>query len=104
VLRPHIEPHLLTRFYRDGKPEPCREEALRRLRSVNASSVRAYQVIELPRTPRGPSQGTLRFALGLYSHGSWWDHAADYLDRKIEEADAHHELGEAPWDEVFARW
>ena len=48
ILRPQIEPHLLAPSYPD-EPEPWREEALARLRSVNARSVRAYQVIELAR-------------------------------------------------------
>ena len=39
VLRPHIAPHLLAPSYR-GEPEPRREEALGRLKSVNAKSVR----------------------------------------------------------------
>lgn len=50
VRRPHIAPHLLALSYR-GEPDPRHEEALARLKSVNAQSVRAYQVIELPRTP-----------------------------------------------------
>ena len=50
-----------------------------RLKSVNAQSVRAYQVIELPRAPRDPPEGTLHLALGPDTHGSWWDHAATYL-------------------------
>ena len=42
VLRRYLEPHLLAPSY-PGEPEPWREEALARLRSVNARSVRAYQ-------------------------------------------------------------
>ena len=65
VLRPHIAPHLLAPSWRDGEPEPWREEALARLKSVNAHSVRAYQVIELPRSPQDPPEGTLRSRWGL---------------------------------------
>ena len=66
VLRPHIEPHLLAPSA--DEPEPWREEALARLKSVNARSVRAYQVIELPRSPQDPPEGTLRLALGPHSY------------------------------------
>lgn len=105
VLRPHIDPYLLSPLFRHGDPEPWREEALRRLRSVNACSVRAYQVVELPRTSNDPPEGVLRFALGLHSTaGSWWNHAADYLNEKIEEAYYDNELGDDLWDEVFAHW
>jgi hypothetical protein len=75
ILRPHIAPHLLAPSWRD-EPEPWREEALARLKSVNAQSVRAYQVIELPRAPQDPPEGTLHLALGPHSHGSWWNHTA----------------------------
>jgi hypothetical protein len=105
VLRPHIQPHLLAPHYQHGEPAPWRDEAIRRLRSVNASSVRAYQVIELPRTSHDPPEGVLRFALGHYSAaGSWWHNAVDYLVEKIEEADHNHELGDDLWDEAFEHW
>lgn len=104
VLRPHIEPHLLAPFYRDEPPETWRVEALARLRSVNARSVRAYQVIELSRSPEDPPEGTLRLALGRHSYGSWWKHAASYLDKEIEEAEERDELGDDSWESVFTRW
>ena len=84
------------------EPEPWREEALARLKSVNAQSVRAYQVIELPRTPQDPPEGTLHLALGPHSHhGSWWDHAATYLSNAIEEADRHGDLDDSSWKSIF---
>ncbi|WP_328709757.1 hypothetical protein [Microbispora hainanensis] len=64
VLQPHIERYLLSRQPPDEEPEPWREEALRRLRSRNANSVAAYQVIELPRAPHDSPEGVLRLALG----------------------------------------
>ena len=70
-----------------SEPEPWRVEALRRLRSLNANSVTAYQVIELPRTPQDPPEGVLRLALGAVSHQSWWDRATDYVDKWTEKAD-----------------
>ncbi|MEV0756801.1 hypothetical protein [Streptosporangium sp. NPDC050280] len=87
VLRPHIEPHLLA-------PQPLGDEsarrwaeALRRLRSLNANSVTAYQVIELPRSPQDPPEGVLRLALGVASRRSWWDQTADYVNKRIDTAD-----------------
>ena len=104
VLRPHIAPHLLAPSYR-GEPDPRREEALARLKSVNAQSVMAYQVIELPRTPQDPPEGTLHLALGPHSHhGSWWDHAATYLSNAIEQADQCGDLDDSSWKSVFTGW
>ena len=101
VLRPHIEPHLLAPSWHE-EPEPWVEEALARLKSVNARSVRAYQVIELPRSPQDPPEGTLRLALGPHSyHGSWWDHAATYLSNAIEEADRRGDLDDSSWKSIF---
>jgi hypothetical protein len=101
VLRPHIAPHLLAPSW-PGDPEPDREEALARLKSVNARSVAAYQMIELPRTPQDPPDGTLHLALGPHSHhGSWWDHAATYLSNAIDEADRHGELADSSWKSIF---
>ncbi|WP_143737548.1 hypothetical protein [Microbispora sp. GKU 823] len=97
VLRPHIEPHLLAPQPPDDEPPGWQAEALRRLRSLNANSVTAYQVIELPRTPEDPPEGLLRLALGADSHRSWWDQAADYVDERIATAD---DLSE--WD--LRRW
>lgn len=105
ILRPHIAPHLLTPSWRDDEPEPWREEALARLKSVNDRSVRAYQVIQLPRSPRDPPEGTLRLALGPHSHhGSWWDHAATYLGNAIERADQRGDLTDSNWKSVFTGW
>jgi hypothetical protein len=102
VLRPHIAPHLLAPSWRDDEPELWREEALARLKSVNARSVCAYQVIELPRSPQDPPEGTLRLALGPHSyHGSWWEHAATYLSNAIEEADRRDDLADSNWKSVF---
>ena len=103
VLRPHIEPHLLVPSCPD-EPEPWREEALARLRSVNARSVRAYQVIELPRSPQDPPEGTLRLALGAHSHESWWYRAATYLGTAIERADQRGDLTDSLWRSVFTSW
>ena len=101
VLRPHIEPHLLAPSWHK-EPEPWVEEALARLKSVNARSVRAYQVIELPRSPQDPPEGTLRLALGPHSyHGSWWDHAATYLSNAIEEADRRGDLDDSSGKSIF---
>jgi hypothetical protein len=104
VLRPHIEPHLLAPSYRDREPEPQRDETLARLRSVNARSVRAYQVIELPRSPQDPPEGTLRLALGLHSHASWWDRAATYLGKAIGRAEQRGELADSNWKRVLTSW
>ena len=105
ILRPHIEPHVLAPSWRDDEPEPWREEALARLKSVNARSVRAYQVIELPRSPQDPPEGTLQLALGPHSHhGSWWDYAATYLGNAIEQADQCGDLADSTWKSVFTGW
>ena len=62
----------------------------------------AYQVIELPRTPQDPPEGTLHLALGPHSHhGSWWDHAATYLSNAIEEADRRGDLDDSSWKSIF---
>ena len=71
VLRPHISPHLLSSAY-GGDPDPRLDRALAGLKSVNARSVCAYQVIELPRTLQDPPEGALRLALGPHTHWSWW--------------------------------
>ncbi len=104
ILRPHIAPHLLAPSYRDGDREPWREEALARLRSVNARSVRAYQVIELPRSAQDPPEGTLRLALGPHSHRSWWARAATYLGKAIEQADKCGDLANSTWRSVITSW
>lgn len=104
VLQPHIAPHLLAPRYPGHLGDPEHQQRLDRLRSVNARSVMAFQAIELPRTPADPSEGSLRAALGLYQHDSWWERASDYLNAKIREADEHGELGSDVWDEVFNSW
>jgi hypothetical protein len=102
VLRPHIAPHLLAPSHRDREPDPWREETLARLRSVNARSVRAYQVIELPRSPQDPPpEGTLRLALGRHSYRSWWARAATYLGKAIEQADKRGDLANSSWKSVL---
>jgi hypothetical protein len=104
ILRPHIAPYLLAPSYR-GEPEPWRGEALDRLKSVNAQSVRAYQVIELPRSPQDPPEGTLQLALGPHSHhGSWWERAATYLSNAIEQADQRGDVADSDWKSVFTGW
>ncbi|MFI6634279.1 hypothetical protein ACIBI7_35820 [Nonomuraea fuscirosea] len=88
VLRPHIEPHIvLAPSHPQVDPAPWREEALRRLKSLNANSVTAYQVIELPRTAQDPPEGVLSLALGSATHQSWWERIADHVDKRIEDAD-----------------
>ena len=102
VLRPHIAPHLLSPVYGDEERIPWLDHALARLKSVNARSVRAYQVIELPRSPQDPPEGTLCLALGLYAHRSWWHRATDYLRAAIDRADLRGQLDDSTWRSVFA--
>jgi hypothetical protein len=83
VLRPHIQPHVLAPDPPDA-PSPWVIETRKRLRSLNANSVAAYQVIELPRSPEDPPGGTLRLALGRHSRESWWNRAAGYIDEMTE--------------------
>jgi hypothetical protein len=104
VLRPHIAPHLLAPRYPGRTLRPEDQQRADRLRSVNPRSVLAFQAIELPRTSADPPEGSLRAALGLHQHHSWWERASDYLERRIEEADEHHELGGDLWSEVFSSW
>ena len=104
ILRPHIAPHLLAPRHPGGNLHPESQQRLDRLRSVNARSVLAFQAIELPRTSADPPEGSLRAALGLHQHDSWWERASDYLDKKMEQADQHGELGSELWDEVFNSW
>jgi hypothetical protein len=85
VLKPHVEPHLLAPRHPDDDPDPGRDEALARLRSLNADSVTAYQVIELPRTQQDPPEGILRLALGADTGKSWWDHITKYVDARAEQ-------------------
>jgi hypothetical protein len=85
VLRPHIEPHYLAPLF-NNEGDPRREEALRRLRSLNAQSVTAYQVVRLPRSPDDPPEGALRLALGRAApYGSWWKRVADYAGDRLEQ-------------------
>jgi hypothetical protein len=86
VLRPHIEPHYLSPVFTHRDGDPRREEALRRLQSLNAQSVTAYQVVQLPRSPDDPPEGTLRLALGRAApYGSWWKRVADYAGDRLEQ-------------------
>lgn len=85
VLKPHIEPHLLAPTHPDNGSYPNRDKALTRLRSLNADSVTAYQVIELPRTQQDPPEGVLRLALGADTGRSWWHHLADYIDERADQ-------------------
>jgi hypothetical protein len=90
VLRPHIEPHYLSPAFMHRDADPRREEALRRLQSLNARSVTAYQVVRLPRTPEDPHEGTLRLALGRAApYGSWWKRVADYAGDRLEQVQTH---------------
>jgi hypothetical protein len=97
VLRPHISPHLLSPSYSSEERVPWLDDALARLKSVNARSVRAYQVIELPRSPQDPPEGTLRLALGLHAHQSWWHRATSYLRAAIARAGQRGQLDESTW-------
>ena len=100
VLRPHISPHLLSPTYGDN--EPWRDEALARLNSVNARSVGAYQVIELPRSQGDPPEGTLRLALGPHTRWSWWHRATTYVSSVIDQSERRGTLNGLPWREVFS--
>jgi len=80
-----------------------RGDALARLRSVNARSVRTYQVIELPRSPQDPPEGTLHLALGLHTRWSWWHRASIYLRTAIDRAGQRGQLDDSTWRSVFAR-
>jgi hypothetical protein len=104
VLKPHIEPHLL-RFSQLGvRLGFWQADALDRLRSLNAQSVCAYQVIELPRSAHDAPAGSLRLALGRCSYeGSWWERIASYLDKRIEEAEMSGEIRGDEWRGVLAR-
>ena len=101
VLRPHIAPHLLYPDYGDEERTSWRDD-LARLKSVNARSVRAYQVIELPRTPQDPPEGRLHLALGLHSHHwSWWHRASTYLRKAVDQADQRDRLDDSTWRSIF---
>ncbi len=103
VLRPHIAPYLLSPTYGEEDPTSPRAEALARLKSVNAFSVRAYQVIELPRSSQDPPEGTLHLALGLHAHESWWRRASTYLGKVIDQADRHVRIDDSTWRDFFTR-
>lgn len=102
VLRPHISPHLLSPIYCDEGRMSWRDDALAGLKSVNARSVRAYQVIELPRSPQDPPEGTLHLALGLHAHCSWWHRVRTYLGTVINRADQRSQFDDTTWKSVFA--
>jgi hypothetical protein len=102
VLRPHISPHVLSPVYRSEGRMPGRDDALARLKSVNARSVRAYPVIELPRSPQDPPEGTLHLALGLHAHWSWWHRVSTFLSTVIDRADQRSQLDDITWRSIFA--
>jgi hypothetical protein len=105
ILRPHIEPYHFAPTHPEKRPDPRKEEALHRLRSLNANSVTAYQVIELPRSPDDPPEGVLRVALGPDSHRSWWEKAARYLEQTIGLADQQLSSVEVdPWPGLLIGW
>ncbi|MEU8048483.1 hypothetical protein [Micromonospora haikouensis] len=87
VLRPHVEPwHFTPGLIDEGDPTATqtkrkRDQALKRLKSLNAQSVTAYQVVELKRRPEHPPQGLLRLTLGL---GDGYDHRAQSLWRRTD--------------------
>jgi hypothetical protein len=98
ILKPHIEPFLLAPTYKNSEPDPWRVEALARLRSLNAYSVRAYQVIELPRISSDPPEGQLRLSLGLHSGWSLWDRAAEHVDQAVKRYRQDRPWGLSAWD------
>jgi hypothetical protein len=105
VLRPHIAPHLLSPYYEDDRhQQPWQAEALARLKSINARSVSAYQVIELPRSGRDPVEGVLRLALSSHSHRSWWDHATSYLEGTFDRTRDQEELAKQVLETLAAGW
>jgi hypothetical protein len=87
ILRPHVEPWLLSPIFhhwsdsndQDFRTE--REDALKRLKSINQQSVTAYQVIELKRMPHHPPSGLLRLTLGL---GDGLDHTTRSLWKRAD--------------------
>jgi hypothetical protein len=88
VLRPHVEPWLNSPLFgqfddlRDPEATTEREEALKRLKSINAQSVTAFQVIALSRTPHHPPGGMLRLTFGL---GDGLDHTTQSLWARADE-------------------
>ena len=86
-------------------PASAREREAPLLHRINANSVTAYQVIELPRSPDDPPEGVLRLALGPDSHESWWQKGADYLDHVIERAEEYPVSTEIdPWQGLLTHW
>jgi hypothetical protein len=79
VFRPHIEPwHDAPSLSGDS---PDQAEARRRLRSLNATSVTSYQVIELQRPASDTEPGLLRLALGRGDDPtSAWHKATKFID------------------------
>ena len=74
-----------------------------RLKSVNAHSVSAYQVIELPRSAHDPEEGLLRLALSSYTHRSWWDYATSYLEETFDRTHDQEELAKQILEILVAR-
>ncbi|WP_146227978.1 hypothetical protein, partial [Micromonospora sp. S4605] len=99
VLRPHIEPRRLTpRLLAEGDPAATQtrlehDQALKRLKSLNAQSVTAYQVVELKRHPEHPPQGLLRLTLSLFFN-PWRLGRRDspLWIRRVVETEAGHRL------------
>lgn len=105
VFKPHIQPHLFAPTHPGEPPEPWKQDAVQRLRSLNATSVTAYQVIELPRSPQDPAEGVLRLALGRHSHRSWWEKAGRYLDLAVKRAGERPSYFDVePWRGTIQSW
>jgi hypothetical protein len=83
VFRPHIEPwHDVPSLVGDS---PHQAESRQRLRSLNATSVTSYQVIELQRPLAGPEAGMLRLALGRGDDDtSAWHKTTLFIDECIK--------------------
>ncbi|MDG4838370.1 hypothetical protein O7631_17765 [Micromonospora sp. WMMD967] len=87
VLRPHVEPwHFTPGLLDEGDSADTqmkreRDQAFKRLKSLNTQSVTAYQVIELKRRPEHPPQGLLRLTLGL---GDGYDHRTQSLWQRTD--------------------
>ena len=102
VLRPHIAPNLLSPTFGDEEQRPERAEALARLKSINALSVRAYQVIELPRSP-GPAGGEHSPHAGALPPRELVAPRSAYLGKAIDLADERHQLADFTWREHLHR-
>ncbi|MBM0201958.1 hypothetical protein JNW90_01655 [Micromonospora sp. STR1s_5] len=87
VFRPHVERwHFTPGLLDEGDPtdtqmKRTRDQALKRLKSLNAQSVTAYQVVELKHRPEHPPRGLLRLTLGL---GDGYDHRTQSLWQRTD--------------------